>query len=112
MSHDQEQCIRTRAYELWEQAGCTGSADEHWCRAERELASPADMEAPSAAAERSLSVAGVSVARACGSNLPSFYDSLPGEGPPLRHWELAIELAAGPEDSFRSLLGDEAQPAI
>ena len=31
-----EEKIRRRAYELWEQAGHTGSAEEHWLRAERE----------------------------------------------------------------------------
>jgi hypothetical protein len=64
---------------------------------------PADMEAPSAAAERSLDVSWRECCESVRFQSPSFYDSLPGEGPPLRHWELAIELAAGPEDSFRSL---------
>ena len=104
MSHDQEQRIRTRAYELWEQAGCTGSADEHWCWAERELADVGGPDRGSSGAMRFLNISGVKVAKACGANLPSFYDSLPGDAPPLRHWELAIELAAGPEDSFRNLL--------
>ncbi len=32
-----ESDIQRRAYELWEAADRTGSADFHWCQAEREL---------------------------------------------------------------------------
>ena len=32
-----ENDIQRRAYELWEAAERTGSADFHWCQAEREL---------------------------------------------------------------------------
>jgi hypothetical protein len=32
-----EEDIRLRAYELWEQAGRTGSSEQHWLQAEREL---------------------------------------------------------------------------
>ncbi len=104
MSHDQEHRIRTRAYELWEQAGCAGRAEEHWCQAEHELADLSEPDLPSASTVRSLSLSWTKVARACGAKLPSFYDSLPSEAPPLRHWELAIDIAAGPEHTFRDLL--------
>ena len=32
-----EEKVRRRAYELWEHAGHTGSAEEHWLRAECEM---------------------------------------------------------------------------
>jgi hypothetical protein len=32
-----EERIRVRAYEIWERQGCTGSPDDHWFGAEREL---------------------------------------------------------------------------
>jgi hypothetical protein len=34
---DLEDRIRARAYELWEEAGCTGDPEDHWFRAEREV---------------------------------------------------------------------------
>ena len=37
MNGDREQRIRKRAYEIWEEEGRTGSPDDHWLRAEREL---------------------------------------------------------------------------
>src|SRR4051812_10564695 len=37
MVHQREQSVRVRAYELWEEAGHTGSPEEHWFRAEHEL---------------------------------------------------------------------------
>ena len=104
MSRHDEQRIRMRAYELWEAAGCTGGSEEHWWRAERELASLTELNEPSSRAPRSLSVPGVSVAMDCGAKLQSYYDSVCVEAPPVRHWELAIELATGPEDDFRNLL--------
>ena len=32
-----EEDVRLRAYELWEEAGRTGSSERHWLQAEREL---------------------------------------------------------------------------
>ena len=37
-----EDRIRRRAYELWEAAGQTGSPEDHWLEAERELQSSQD----------------------------------------------------------------------
>jgi hypothetical protein len=38
MSHELEQRIRERAYELWATSGYShGRAEEHWCAAEREV---------------------------------------------------------------------------
>ena len=34
--------IRRRAYELWQQAGQSGTPEDHWLRAERELEDAAD----------------------------------------------------------------------
>jgi hypothetical protein len=33
--------IRSRAYAIWERNGCTGSADDHWYAAQRELSAEA-----------------------------------------------------------------------
>ena len=41
-----EEEIRRRAYELWEQAGHTGSAEEHWLRAEGETSDDQQSTAP------------------------------------------------------------------
>ena len=39
MSHELEQRIRERAYELWAMSGYShGRDEEHWCAAEREIA--------------------------------------------------------------------------
>jgi hypothetical protein len=37
-----EDRIRRRAYELWQQAGQSGTPEDHWLRAERELKAAAD----------------------------------------------------------------------
>jgi hypothetical protein len=38
MSHELEQRIRERAYELWAMSGYShGRDEEHWCAAEREI---------------------------------------------------------------------------
>ena len=38
MSHELEQRIRERAYELWARSGPShGRDEEHWCAAEREI---------------------------------------------------------------------------
>ena len=37
-----QQTISARAYQLWEHAGCSGEAEDHWRRAERELRVAAD----------------------------------------------------------------------
>ena len=37
MATGQEDKIRQRAFEIWESEGHTGSAEDHWYRAEREL---------------------------------------------------------------------------
>jgi Protein of unknown function (DUF2934) len=37
-----EDRIRRRAYELWQQAGQSGTPEDHWLRAERELKDAAD----------------------------------------------------------------------
>ncbi|PVE20747.1 hypothetical protein DC522_30545 [Microvirga sp. KLBC 81] len=34
----QDERIRQRAYEIWESEGRTGNPEDHWFRAERELA--------------------------------------------------------------------------
>ncbi|WP_244610400.1 DUF2934 domain-containing protein [Microvirga pakistanensis] len=34
---DKEEKIRTRAYEIWERQGHSGSPDDHWFEGEREL---------------------------------------------------------------------------
>jgi hypothetical protein len=34
--HDEK--IRQRAYEIWESEGCSGNPEDHWFRAQRELA--------------------------------------------------------------------------
>jgi len=45
MSHEIEQRIRERAYELWAMSGYAhGQDEEHWCAAEREIV--ATMPAP------------------------------------------------------------------
>jgi hypothetical protein len=60
----QDERIRQRAYEIWESEGRTGSPEEHWFRAQRELdqqgqeRSDATMEdAPPAAAAQAGSAA-------------------------------------------------------
>jgi len=107
MVDQREQSVRLHAYELWERAGHTGSPEEHWFRAEHELGYSAEMNR-SKQLSRPGSDPGSFVALACGTQLRSFYDSLPVEPPPLRHWELAIELAVGPDEEFRSLLSAQA----
>lgn len=91
MGEERESRIRRRAYELWEEAGHRGSAEEHWFRAERELdrANPAR---PSSADELA-------------TRLRSFYETLPGEPVPGEQWDLVIRLEIGPEDDFKRLLG-------
>ena len=62
----QDERIRQRAYEIWEREGRTGNPEDHWFRAERELAdqgqerSEATVEnaPPAAAAEASSAAAG------------------------------------------------------
>jgi len=42
MSADLEERIRERAYAIWQEAGCPQGCDQdHWLRAERELAATA-----------------------------------------------------------------------
>jgi len=107
MVHQPEQSVRLRAYELWEEAGHTGSPEEHSFRAEQELGYSAEINR-----RKQLSRPGTNqgafVALACGTQLRSFYDNLPVEPPPLRYWELAIEVAVGPDEEFRSLLSGQA----
>src|SRR5215213_11840736 len=100
---DGEDRIRRRAYQLWQQAGCTGDAEDHWFRAERELEDDWEPGERRTQRRRFSGGPGVRVAMACGAELRSFYDSLPVEPPPTLHWELAVEIAAGPEQEFRSL---------
>ncbi|MBV8851456.1 MAG: DUF2934 domain-containing protein [Methylobacteriaceae bacterium] len=48
MSHELEQRIRERAYELWAMSGYSHGRDaEHWCAAERELAAATQVPAKS-----------------------------------------------------------------
>ncbi len=62
----QDERIRQRAYEIWENEGRTGNPEDHWFRAERELAyqgqerSDATMEnaPPAAAADASSAATG------------------------------------------------------
>ena len=37
MDGEQQERVRRRAYELWEQEGRAGDPENHWLRAEREL---------------------------------------------------------------------------
>jgi hypothetical protein len=55
-----EDRIRSRAYEIWERAGCTGDPEDHWRQAEQELAAgeesmtgEGDTASPDAAAPES-----------------------------------------------------------
>jgi len=62
----QDETIRHRAYEIWENEGRTGNPEDHWFRAQRELAeqgqerSNATVEdaPPAAAAEASAAATG------------------------------------------------------
>ncbi len=62
----QDERIRQRAYEIWEREGRTGSPEDHWFRAERELADQGQERSiatvedapPVAAAEASSAVMG------------------------------------------------------
>jgi hypothetical protein len=48
MSHELEQRIRERAYELWAMSGYPhGRDEEHWCAAEREIVSATHVPAKS-----------------------------------------------------------------
>jgi hypothetical protein len=47
-----EELTRRRAYELWELAGRTGVAEEHWLKAESELAAAMLFAAPTDAEDR------------------------------------------------------------
>ena len=43
MGTDWEECVRSRAYAIWEREGqMGGDADQHWVRAEAELRAEAD----------------------------------------------------------------------
>ena len=54
MSHELEQRIRERAYELWAMSGYShGRDEEHWCAAEREIA--ATMHVPTKPKKKSAS---------------------------------------------------------
>ncbi len=64
----QDERIRQRAYEIWENEGRTGNPEDHWFRAKRELAdqgqgrSEATMEnAPPVAAVEAKSAAGTEI---------------------------------------------------
>jgi hypothetical protein len=35
--NNRDEKIRMRAYEIWERQGCSGSPEDHWFEAEREL---------------------------------------------------------------------------
>lgn len=48
---DREEKIRTRAYEIWERQGRSGSPDDHWLEAEREF--KAEGQPREASADRS-----------------------------------------------------------
>jgi phage-related baseplate assembly protein len=50
MDDDRERRIRERAYEIWERAGRSGTPEDHWLEAERELAK-GDAASPSGAAD-------------------------------------------------------------
>jgi hypothetical protein len=55
----QDERIRQRAYEIWESEGRTGSPEEHWFRAQRELDQQGQerSDAPPAAAAQAGSAA-------------------------------------------------------
>ena len=98
MIGDRDHLIRRRAYELWERAGRTGSPEEHWLAAEREVD-----------ARQRRSHEG---AEAWAERLRGFYKALPTEPVPGRHWDLVLQLEIGPEDAFKTLLaGSDAEPA-
>jgi len=62
----QDERIRQRAYEIWEREGRTGNPEDHWFRAERELADQGQERSiatvedapPAAAAEASSAATG------------------------------------------------------
>jgi hypothetical protein len=62
----QDERIRQRAYEIWEREGRTGNPEDHWFRAERELAgqgqehsvAPVENAPPAAAAEANSAATG------------------------------------------------------
>ena len=74
MDHRDEK-IRMRAYEIWERQGRSGSPDDHWFEAERELrveAEPSEtaQDRPEATVEQASPVAAVEALEAA-SNSPA-----------------------------------------
>ena len=63
MDGEQQERVRRRAYELWEQEGRAGDPENHWLRAERELKELAQ-ETGGIAVEAVLPDEGVAVADA------------------------------------------------
>ena len=103
MAHYAEEQIRKRAYELWEQSGHTGSAEEHWLRAEQELhkrwrrtlrqALPKSSARDATGGRPDLA-----------EHLRPFYESLLREPAPDKHWHLLVDLALGPDNRFKEII--------
>jgi hypothetical protein len=78
---DRDEKIRMRAYEIWECQGRTGSPDDHWFEAERELRAkeePAETarDRPEATVEEASPVAALEAFEAA-SDSPSKADAHP-----------------------------------
>jgi hypothetical protein len=61
--------IRQRAYEIWEREGRTGNPEDHWFRAERELAGQGQ-ERSDATVENALPAAAVEASSAATREVP------------------------------------------
>jgi len=113
MTHSEE-AIRHRAYELWEQAGRNGSAEEHWFRAEREIkGSPPALthRVPSDSAPKETPQISSEPAAQLADRLRPFYESLPQDPAPEEHWDGVIKLAIGPDEEFRKQLDGHSASA-
>ena len=110
MPDSREEMIRRRAYELWERAGHTGYADEHWFRAEEELNSSSPSALNGASHELSPRHPGIvdpfqlgsNAAAQCADMLRPFYECLPRQRTPGKHWNLLTEIALGPDVEFKT----------
>ena len=65
----QDDRIRQRAYEIWENDGCTGNPEDHWFRAEQELANQGQ-ERSDATVEDAPPAAGVEASSAATGEIP------------------------------------------
>ena len=65
----QDERIRQRAYEIWESEGRAGNPEDHWFRAEQELADQGQ-ERPDATLEDAPPAAGAEVSSAATGEIP------------------------------------------